>query len=126
MQTILHIIARDAWDVARKSETLTAPSLQSQGFIHFSTAEQVVRVANAHYPGISGLCVLVVDASKLDSPLRFEAPDMPGEVMPPTSELFPHLYGALNTDAVIHVVDFPCQPDGTFTLPPALESYLKA
>jgi uncharacterized protein (DUF952 family) len=125
-QTILHIISRDAWESARQSPEIRSPSLDSQGFIHFSTAHQVVRVADKHYPGVKGLVVLVVNTERLIAPLRWEPPDMPGEVIPPTAELFPHLYGPLNVDAVRQAIDFPPQPDGTFTLPPDLEQYLEA
>lgn len=125
-QYILHIIARDAWESARQSAEIRAPSLESQGFIHLSTAEQIVRVANKHYPGVHGLAILVVDAEMLTAPLRWEPPDMPGESPAPSDEMFPHLYGPLNVAAVRGVVDFPPMPDGTFILPALLESYLKA
>jgi uncharacterized protein (DUF952 family) len=124
--TILHIISRDAWESARESAEIRAPSLDSQGFIHFSTAEQIVRVANRHYPGVRGLAVLVVETSLLTSPLRWEPPDMPGEAAAGSGELYPHLYGPLNVSAVRGVVDLPPMPDGTFVLPALLESYLKA
>lgn len=125
-QTILHIISRDAWESARQSAEIRAPSLDSQGFIHFSTAQQITRVADKHYHGVSGLVALIVEVSKLAAPLRWEPPDMPGEIIPPTAELFPHLYGPLNVDAVRAVVDLPPRADGTFALPPALEPDLKA
>jgi uncharacterized protein (DUF952 family) len=125
-QTILHIISRDAWESARQSAEIRAPSLDSQGFIHFSTAEQVVRVADSIFPGVQDLMLLAVDVDKLTAPLRWEPPDMPGEEAPPTGELFPHLYGPLNADAIRGAVDFPPQPDGTFALPSELETYLKA
>lgn len=125
-QTILHIISRDAWESARQSAEIRAPSLDSQGFIHFSTPQQVTRVADNIFPGVQDLILLVVDVDKLTAPLRWEPPDMPGEETPPTGELFPHLYGPLNADAIRGAVDFPPTPDGTFALPSALEPYLKA
>jgi uncharacterized protein (DUF952 family) len=124
-QYILHIIARDAWESARESAELHAPSLETQGFLHFSTPEQVVRVANSIFPGVRGLAILVVEVAALIAPLRWEPPDMPGEAAPPTGEVFPHLYGPLNVSAVRGVVDFPPMSDGTFVVPALLESYLK-
>lgn len=126
MLTILHIIARDAWEAARLSPEISVPSLKSEGFIHFSTAEQLVGVANKHYRGAKDLVVLVVDIGKLPIPLRWEAPNMLGDTSAPAPGLFPHLYCPLPTDAVIDVIGFPCQPDGTFSLPPALHHFLKA
>ena len=35
-------------------------------------------------------------------------------------ELFPHLYGELNVDAVVRVIELPCEVDGSFRLPEAL------
>lgn len=125
MQTILHIISRDAWEAARHSPELSVPSLHSEGFIHFSTAEQLVGVANKHYRGMNDALVLVVDAAKLPIPLRWEAPNMQGDTSAPAPGLFPHLYCPLNTDAVRDVIDLPCRADGTFQLPAALEKYLR-
>lgn len=126
MSYIFHIISHDVWETARSSAEMRVPSLDSEGFIHFSTVNQVVKVANKHYHGVAGLGVLVVETEKLAAPLRYEPPYMPGEIAPPTDELFPHLYGPLNTSAVKEIVDFPVGADGTFTLSPQLEAFREA
>jgi uncharacterized protein (DUF952 family) len=36
--------------------------------------------------------------------------------------IFPHIYGDLNLDAVDKVLEFPCQENGGFNLPPDLLS----
>ena len=89
-------------------------TLAAEGFIHCSTPEQVVKVANHYYQGQTGLVLLCIDESKLQAELRFEAPDGPaieGE------NRFPHIYGPLNTNAVTDVLDFEPGADGTFTMP---------
>jgi uncharacterized protein (DUF952 family) len=121
MTTILHITSLAAWEEARAIGLYEVESLQAQGFIHFSTAEQCVRVADSYYRGQRGLVLLVVDTERLTSPLKWEAPIAPAnsaEMNPNEGEQFPHLYGPLNVDAVIKVLDFPPRDeDGTFALP---------
>jgi uncharacterized protein (DUF952 family) len=118
MMPILHLTRRADWDAAKLAGRYEAASLHSEGFIHFSTADQVVRVANAFYSGQSDLVLLVVDPERITADLRWEAPAHPG-ISPdaPEGELFPHVYGPLNVNAVIRVIAFPPTNDGTFRLP---------
>ena len=107
---ILHITTRPAWEAARAAGRYEAPSLAGEGFIHLSSPDQVLRVADARYSGTPDLVLLCVAADRLAAPLRDEVSDA-GE------ETFPHLYGALNLDAVVAVVPFP-EGDEGFALPP--------
>jgi uncharacterized protein (DUF952 family) len=118
---VYHITALSSWQAAQRAGGYQAESLEKQGFIHFSTRNQVVRVANAVYPGVTGLVLLVVDVAKLTAPLRYEPPDTAVNTAHEDAELFPHLYGTLNLDAIERVVDFPAQDDGQFTLPPEID-----
>lgn len=119
-QMIYHITTKAAWKAAMRSQTYRADSLETQGFIHTSGREQITRVADAVYRGQRDLVLLVIDPEMLQPELRWEAPDptIPAEHQP--AEQFPHIYGPVNTDAVIQVVDFPAQRDGSFTLPKLL------
>lgn len=114
---IFHITTRAAWQAA--SDVYTAPSLAAVGFIHASARDQLLRVANALYAGQPDLIVLVIDPDALTADLRWEAPE-PDD--PHAAERFPHIYGPLNTDAVVQVVDLPAGPDGTFRMPDALDA----
>ena len=76
-------------------------------------------MANAFYAGQIGLALLVIDPARLQAELRYEAPVHPhaSAVAPAAHELFPHLYGALNFDAVVGVLDLNADADGKFALP---------
>ena len=108
---IYHITTRLAWAAAQETGAYRADSLASQGFIHCSTSDQVVRVANAFYRGQSGLVLLEIDSSVLKPDVRWE----PGTDK--ADELFPHIYGVIDVDAVLRVLDFPAEAQGTFELP---------
>lgn len=118
MTLILHITTIQAWDEARSIGIYGPESLQREGFIHFSGPDQVLRVANDFYHGRQDLVLLVVDSKRLTSELRWEAPVHPAGVAleTPADEQFPHLYGPLNVDAVIRVMDFQPGPEGEFTV----------
>lgn len=115
---IYHITSLLNWEQARAIGLYEPDSLRREGFIHFSTAAQVERVANSFYRGQPGLVLLVIDTTRLRSPLKWEDPAHPAPTdEPPTGEQFPHLYGPLNVDAVVRVLDFPADADGGFHLP---------
>ncbi len=119
MSIILHIAHRDQWQAAQAKGTHRTESLDTEGFIHCSTAAQVIRVANKFYSGQQGLLLLCIESDKVRAEVRFEPPINPQtrQPEPDVKENFPHIYGELNTDAVVKVIDFPPGADGTFTLP---------
>jgi len=85
-------------------------SLAVEGFIHASLSGQVLGVANRFYPSRQDLLLLWIDPQRLRPELRYEPAD---------GELFPHIYGALNLEAVLAVVSFQPDADGIFRrLPP--------
>lgn len=107
---ILHIAHRTDWEAALAAGEYRLDTLDSEGFIHCSTPQQVLGPANEFYRGQSGLVLLVIDPHRLTARLVFED-------CYETGTAFPHIYGPLNLDAVSKVVPFPPRPDGTFDLP---------
>jgi uncharacterized protein (DUF952 family) len=113
---ILHIAACEDWERARSEGTYRLDSLLSEGFIHCSTRGQATRVADALFSGRRDLVLLCIDPARLTSDLRFEAPAHPSDANAP-GERFPHVYGPIDIDSVIAVLDFPPDADGHFRLP---------
>jgi len=122
MTIIFHLASNDAWLAAVETGAYHADSLSSEGFIHCSTSAQVVDVANAFYHGLHGLALLQIDTEKLGSELKWEPPAHPNPERAAAvgDELFPHVYGPFNLDAVTKVIPFEPAADGTFSLPPGL------
>lgn len=112
---IFHITTRTAWQKARPTGTYRSDTLHSEGFIHCSTLQQVVDVANAYYRGQTGLVLLCIDPQKIRPRLVYE--DIHG-----SGRTYPHIYGPLDVDAVVAVADFAPNADGRFSLPPALST----
>ena len=104
---IFHITSRTAWDAALGAGIYEADSLKTEGFIHCSTAEQYIWVANQRFRGRTDLVLLHIDDRRLRSEVRYE--NLEGG-----APLFPHVYGAIPITAVLNVTPFLPHPDGTF------------
>jgi glutathione S-transferase len=80
-------------------------TLESEGFIHCSFAHQVQRTADRFYRGQPDVLLLTIDPARLTAALNVESNN-------PGGELYPHLYGPLNLDAVVDVRRVQLRPDG--------------
>lgn len=107
-ETLLHIAPIDRWRAA--AGRYIDPSLESEGFIHCSTADQVLVPANERFAGRTDLVLLVIDPRLVDAEIVFED-------CYDTGTPFPHIYGPLPVEAVLRVVPFPPLEDGRFELP---------
>ena len=108
MNIILHITQREQWKQAKLVQVYRGDTLDSEGFIHCSTPLQVIKVANNFFPNQQGLLLLCIDSDKVQAEIRYEGLE---------GELFPHVYGPLNIDAVLKVLDFDPGEDGLFKMP---------
>lgn len=107
---LLHIIGTDDLRSARETGEIVSPSLAEEGFIHCSYENQVLTPANQRFSGRHDLVLLVLDAQRIPSPLVIE--DSYG-----SGTEFPHVYGPIPVDAIIRIVEFPPNADGSFELP---------
>ena len=113
---IFHIANRSDWMATQERGSYRVPSLESEGFIHCSSEDQVLAVANAFYPGQSGLVLLVIDVQLLQSEIKWEAPAESAVHPIPASNKFPHVYGPINLEAVVQTLDFEPDANGRFSL----------
>ena len=118
MHWLYHIATVSDWDQAqRDSEYRTSTrgrSLSEEGFIHASTAAQVLPVANAMYlDEPQDLVLLVLDTGRIGAGIRYEP--VPGWADP-----FPHIYGPLEAAAVVRAVPLERDAAGSFRWPAGL------
>lgn len=109
---IFHIALSNEWKLALENGSYRTESLENEGFIHFSTGKQLLRTAEKYFYGNQGVVLLVIDPALLAAELKYE---------PVGVQFFPHLYGALNLDAVTRVLPFQPLSDGTFEWPESLQ-----
>ena len=93
---IYHIVLPDVW-AAFDTGLYKAKSLETEGFIHCSFAEQLDGVIKRYYKGERRLRVLEIDTERLMSRMIKE---------PSTNnEIYPHIYGPINRDAIVRAFE---------------------
>ena len=88
------------------NDEYTPPRFSEEGFIHCTDgAENMAKVANRFYKDDPrAFLVLYIDKTRVKSPIKYEDPD----------EIYPHIYGPLNQDAIVDKRPALREPDGTF------------
>jgi uncharacterized protein (DUF952 family) len=115
---ILHILSESAWAAAKESGDYRGDTLATEGFIHCSTPEQVVEVANLRFRARTDLCLLVIDPTRVNPKILYEDGG--------NGKMYPHIYGPLNLSAVRAVIPFRPVSEGTFALPAELTEILSS
>ncbi|MGO4258875.1 DUF952 domain-containing protein [Marmoricola sp. RAF53] len=101
MDRIYHLALLSDWEAAQAAGdyrvSTRGVTLEQEGFIHASRADQWRSVLERFYADVTEpLVLLVVDPALLTCELR-------SEHVPEARDTFPHLYGPLNLDAVVEV-----------------------
>jgi len=107
---IYHMSRGEEWAAAGRAGVYHGSAQdRDDGFIHFSTAAQIVESARRHRAGQDGLLLVMVDAERLGDRLRWEPAH--------SGDLFPHLYGPLRVTEAAGVRPLPLGPDGAHIFP---------
>ncbi len=111
MTSILYkIMTADQWQQFKADGNFAgAPIDIADGFVHFSTAQQVRETAARHFAGQSGLVLVAIDATLLGEDLKYEVSR--------GGALFPHLYATLDFAAVTAHWLMPLGADGAHVFP---------
>lgn len=108
---LVHAAKKRDWEGSNLTGYYGDFSIKKDGFIHCSTPDSIVDVANDNLRGITEpMLLLKIDTDLLENKIRWEKRGNKGIE-------FPHLYGLLNTSAVVSVYDFNRDQDGYFFLP---------
>ena len=109
MSLIYHLARRGEWEGRSLTEEYSAPSLALEGFNHCSQDEaQLLAVARRLFAGERDLVALELETDLLTSEVKLEASR--------SGEIYPHIYGNINTQAVMAVRQLLISDDGEFYL----------
>ena len=101
---IYHVARAADWAHAQTQPTYAPPTLPNDGFIHASHADQLERLKRSGlFTADTEWVVLTLDPLRVQAEIRYEPADDPPGVTSPSGELFPHIYGPLNVEAVVEV-----------------------
>ena len=114
MKTIVIIAERKKWEATQVANEYVQSTIDSTlkevGFIHCSTPDQTLEIANRRFADRDNLVLLFIDTDKVKAPVKFEG------ALSGRAGTFPHIYGPLNVDAVYDVKPLKKGKDGMFKL----------
>jgi uncharacterized protein (DUF952 family) len=110
MSHIFKIMPRALWAAAEKAGVFNGAGIDiTDGYIHFSTANQMRETASKHFVGQADLVLVAINENKLGSSLKYEVSR--------GGDLFPHLYAPLQTAQVEWAKPLPLGHDGVHVFP---------
>ena len=92
---VYHIVLPEVWAHFKDKSFYEHESLESEGFIHCSFADQIEGVLDRYYKNAGRVLILTIDPAKLKSKLVAEAST--------GGEVYPHIYGEINREAIVGI-----------------------
>ncbi len=97
---IYKILQAEDWQTAQRRLCYSGSALDiKDGYIHFSSGEQVQETASRHFAGQRDLLLVAFESTDLGDALLWE-PSRNGQ-------LFPHLYSDLDPNLALSAVELP-------------------
>lgn len=109
-QNLYRLILPEQWKQAVQNGFFEGSATdRADGFIHLSTAGQVIETAGRWFSGTPELALLRLDRNRLAGAVRLEESRQ--------GDLYPHLYGLLPIEAVMEIWNLPLGGDLRFVFP---------
>ena len=106
---IFHITTKEYLEEHRVNNKYEPESLDTEGFIHCSSGHQVEDTANRAFSDKEQILLLIIDVTALSTEIKYDLDEK-------TGEKYPHIYGPLNTDAIIDKFNIFAEQDGKFDI----------
>lgn len=106
---LFHITTREQWKANQNESNYKPESFEDKGFIPCSSGSQLEDTANRLFSDKDQILLLVIDVSTLGENIKYEQDEE-------TGQRYPHIYGPLNTSAVIDKIDIKAEKDGSFDI----------
>lgn len=116
---IIYTATCEEWDKIRTQTEFASEDFYREGLIHCSYPNQTVWVLNKHFRNLEKVILICIDPKLLKA--EWISEDIKGE-----GEEFPHVYGNINTDAIVEVFDIKPSKSGLFYENDRLKILIKA
>ncbi|MGQ0603394.1 MAG: DUF952 domain-containing protein [Anaerolineales bacterium] len=116
-EPILHLVPAAYFRTQPEESPYAPDGFVIEGFIHCTReAGVLLDIANGIYRDVPGdFLTLVIDPDKVSAPVKYEPPlPTPPPGHPLAQQLFPHIYGPLNRDAILSIRTARRAEDGSF------------
>ena len=112
MRLTYHGTPKEYFDGLDEDAPYVPLEFEREGFIHCTDGREAVSIVlTTYYRDRTGPWVMLyVDLDRVSAPVKYEDP----------AEVFPHIYGPLNRDAILAAREIRRAADGTFLQPDVL------
>ena len=106
---IFHVVKKEDWKSQKKDSRYHPDSLDSEGFIHCASGNNIEDVTNRLYEGETNVLLIIINTTLVEPEIRYESSD-------DSDTKYPHIYGPLNMDAVVDKIELAAEDDGSYKI----------